>query len=72
MDRNLVRRRIREAYRLNKNILMADQKESFSLSIALIYVGKIKLPFNDIETKLKQVFARLNKTENKNYKNEEI
>lgn len=72
VDRNLVRRRIREAYRLNKNILVADQKESFSLSIALIYISKFKLPFNDIEIKLKQVFARLNKTENKNYKNEEI
>ena len=72
VDRNLVRRRIREAYRLNKNILVADQKESFSLSIALIYISKFKLPFNDIEIKLKQVFARLNKTENKNFKNEEI
>ena len=62
VDRNLLRRRIREAYRLNKNILTIDQKEQFSLSIALIYISKFKLPYKEIEDKLKQVFIRLNKT----------
>ncbi len=61
-----MRRRIREAYRLNKSILLADQKELFPLSIALIYISKSKLAFNEIEIKLKQVFARLNKTEKHN------
>jgi len=66
VDRNLIRRRMREAYRLNKSILIAGQKESSSISMALIYIGKFKLPFNEIEIKLKQVFVRLNKTDNQN------
>lgn len=63
---------MREAYRLNKRILEEEQIESFSLSIALIYISKNKLPYKDIEKKLKQVFVRLNKTDKQNYKNEEI
>jgi ribonuclease P protein component len=62
VDRNLLRRRIREAYRLHKSLLVAEEKESFSISIALIYISKFKLPYEEIENKLKQVLVRLNKT----------
>jgi ribonuclease P protein component len=65
-DRNLLRRRMREAYRLNKNILSIHRNESFSLYIALVYVSKFKLPYREIEDKLKQVFIRLNKTKYQN------
>lgn len=63
VDRNLLRRRMREAYRLNKSILTAEGNISLSLSIALIYISKFKLPYSEIENKLKQVLIRLNKVE---------
>ena len=61
VDRNLLRRRMREAYRLNKNILKFEENNSLSLSIALVYISKFKLPYRQIEDKLKQVLIRLNK-----------
>lgn len=65
VQRNLIRRRMREAYRLNKNNLKAYQKDSLSISLALIYISRSELPFSDINNKLKQVFIRLNKIEDK-------
>ena len=56
VDRNLIKRRIKEAYRLNKEKIN-DIGQSFN--IALIYSHKQKLTFQEIERKLNLVFLKL-------------
>jgi ribonuclease P protein component len=56
VDRHLITRRIREAYRLHKHILESQTK----LSIIFIYVGKEILTFKEIEKKLSLTLQRIN------------
>ena len=58
VNRNLIKRRIREAYRLNKSIL-SDLKSSHNLGF--LYQSKDILPFQAIEKKLITLFHRLAK-----------
>jgi ribonuclease P protein component len=62
VDRNKIRRRMREAYRLNKGDFLGDIQSEVSISLAIIYIGRLKLPYTEIENKLKAVFLRLLKT----------
>jgi len=55
VDRNLLKRRIREAYRLNKQSL----SDYTFLLIAYIYTSKKILNYTEIEDKLKQTLNRL-------------
>jgi ribonuclease P protein component len=54
VDRNLIKRRIREGYRLNKNLL-GDQNK---LVIAYIYSAKEILPSAQIHERLVKTFKR--------------
>ena len=55
VDRNKLKRRIREAYRLNKQFLDTPGK----LLIAYIYTAKDILPYQEIENKLLLSLKRL-------------
>jgi ribonuclease P protein component, eubacterial len=61
VDRNLIKRRIRESYRLNKNLL----PEAPKLVIAYIYTAKEILTFAQIQERLVKTlnrFAHVEKT----------
>jgi len=51
VDRNRLKRQMREAYRLNKHLLRTEEQYSVQL-LAIIYIGKEKKPFNLIQKKL--------------------
>ena len=56
VDRNRIKRQIREAYRLNKHLL-DDLSDKYA--IAYIYTFKKKIPYKDLENKLIEGLSRL-------------
>jgi ribonuclease P protein component len=59
VDRNLIKRRIRESYRLNKNLLPTSPK----LFIAYLYNAKEILTFAQIQDRLMKTFNRFDHVE---------
>ena len=71
VDRNVIRRRIRESYRLNKHLFSNQLDEIASITVVFIYISKFILPYSEINSKLKEVLLRLitvevNKRDNRN------
>ena len=56
--RNTVRRRMREAYRLNKQIVMQSHDARY-LQVALIYSSKEVLDYKTIENATKRILEKL-------------
>jgi len=62
VNRNLIKRRIKEAYRINQNILTAETNNKFILFF--IYTSKTTLKYQDIEKGMIKIFRKLNKENN--------
>jgi ribonuclease P protein component len=60
VDRNLIKRRVREAYRIQKEIIQDGSKK---IAFALVYNSKAILPFGEIKGKLFLVLEKIKKLE---------
>jgi len=63
VDRNRIKRKIKEAYRLNKSALAVSQKENkVELQVMFIYTAKDALPFDTIQAACVKALKKLEKS----------
>lgn len=61
VDRNLIRRRCREAYRLHKSLLTQNPEVRLPSSMAFLYLAKEKAAYDVIEKAMCKVLNKLAK-----------
>lgn len=66
VDRNLLRRRIREAYRLNKQLV--GRENSSPTEIAFLYIAKTKASFEEIEKSMRRTLKKVDSGHTETFK----
>ncbi len=61
VDRNRIKRQMREAYRSHKHVISYSAHKDAHFLLAYIYIAKEPLSYQDIESKIKASLARLTK-----------
>lgn len=60
-DRNLLKRRMRESFRLGKNLIPPPQDKSKMLGLIFVYTGSQIECYKDVYSKIMLILARLSK-----------
>lgn len=59
VDRNRMKRRIREAYRLNKHLLTDSLGEGQYLAVAFLWTNDVTADYPTVEAKMKKLLQRI-------------